>query len=69
MSKNIHLSDLDAAEERAARIEQEKEAKRLAREERKLRKEMMHRNVAQERMVAPFLLFLTLLVSLLLWWL
>lgn len=48
-------------------IEAEKEAKRLAREERKFLKEVERKRKQKERFVAPLLLVISIIVSLVLW--
>lgn len=58
------LADIEAS---IASTEADHEAKRMAREEKRLAKERHARNHAREKWVAPILLGLTVLVSWLLW--
>ncbi|HYD34952.1 MAG TPA: hypothetical protein VD999_02700 [Vitreimonas sp.] len=67
MPKNVTLAELEAAEERAQEIEDEREAKKAEREEKKRLKELKKKREAQEKLVAPFLLFLSIVVSLVLY--
>lgn len=60
MAKQSHQEELL---ELTNRIEAEKEEKKQAREERKRKKEEKRRREFREKMVAPFLLVLTMLVS------
>lgn len=61
------LNQLDRLQQTTAEVEAEKEAKRLAREERKFLKEQEQKRKHKERFIAPILLLITVLVSLLLW--
>jgi len=61
------LDQLDALQETTQQVEAEKEAKRLAREERKFLKDLEKKRKQKEKLVAPFLLIVTILISWLLW--
>lgn len=61
------LNQLDKLQRSTAEVEAEKEAKRLAREERKFLKEQEQKRKRKERFVAPIILIITVLVSLVLW--
>lgn len=55
--------ELQELERRTQEIEDTREAKKAEREEKKRLKELHQRRLHQEKMVAPVLLILTLLVS------
>jgi hypothetical protein len=59
----VTAEELEEIAERTERIEEEKEAKRLAREEKKFQKELAKKRATQEKFVAPILLIVTILVS------
>lgn len=68
LSEDQELIDqLDDLQKSTEEIEAEKEAKRIAREERKFRKEIEAKKKKRERLVAPFILIATIVVSLVLW--
>lgn len=61
------LDQLDELQRNTEEVEAEKEAKRLAREERKFLKDTERKRKQKERFVAPVLLILTIAISLVLW--
>lgn len=61
------IEQLDELQKTTEEIEAEKEAKRLAREERKFLKEVEKKRKQKERFVAPLLLIISIIVSLVLW--
>lgn len=61
------IEQLDALQMTTEQIEAEKEAKRIAREERKFLKEIQKKKKQRERMIAPFLLLMTIIISMILW--
>jgi septal ring factor EnvC (AmiA/AmiB activator) len=61
------LHQIDQLQKTTAEVEAEKEAKRIAREERKFHKEQEQKRKQKERFVAPVLLLLTIIASLVLW--
>jgi hypothetical protein len=73
MANKAHQAEIDYAAKAEAlqkstrSIEDEKMAKRLAREEKNFYKEVAKKNKARERWVAPLLLILTILISFLIY--
>lgn len=61
------VNRIDELRKTTAEVEAEKEAKRLAREERKFHKEQEQKLKQKERFVAPVLLLVTIIASLILW--
>lgn len=61
------LNQLDTLQRSTAEVEAEKEAKRIAREERRFLKEQEQKRKQKERFVAPVILIITIIVSLVLW--
>jgi hypothetical protein len=61
------IDQLDVLQQTTEEVEAEKEAKRLAREERKFLKAIEKKRKQKERLVAPFLLVATVVVSLIMW--
>ncbi len=66
MPKFSH-DELAEIEDSIAKTQADHEAKRVAREEKRLAKERQQKRRAQEKLVAPILLLLTIMASLLLW--
>ena len=61
------INQLDVLQQTTAEVEAAKEAKRRAREERKFLKAIEKKRKQKERLVAPFLLFASIIVSLIMW--
>jgi len=61
------LQQLDQLQKTTEEIEAEKEAKRLAREEKKFQKEVEKKRKRKERLIAPLLLLITVVCSWLVW--
>ncbi len=61
-------SQIDELEKKTKEIEAEKEEKKFAREERKFRKLQEKKQQRMERLIAPVLLILTLLISYFIYW-
>lgn len=61
------VEQLDDLQQTTEEIEAEKEAKRLAREERKFLKEVEKKRKQRERFIAPILLIISIIISLILW--
>ena len=66
--KNDEASQIADLEKKTAEIEAEKEQKKFERDERKFRKLQEKKRQRLERLVAPILLILTLLVSYFIYW-
>jgi|GEM_PF-694363 len=61
------INQLDRLQRTTAEVEGEKEAKRLAREERKFLKDQEEKRKRKERFIAPIILIVSVMVSFALW--
>ena len=66
--KSSEASQIEELEKKMAEVEAEKEEKKFARDERKFRKLQEKKRQRFERLVAPILLILTLLISYFIYW-